>query len=583
MKGWRSTFPSDRMYASSKFGRLPVGAQDLLLRFYSRCDKWGRGPGHERLLKQQLCLPTDYDIDGYLTLLEEAGFIDFYEVEGELYYELPKYDEDAFPKLLKERGASHYPAKPKVLLAGNQVLLQLGPSKRVEHQYDRQHDSVVSKTRKATGANTGSKQTTHTIPSQTQEEHHRTETEPLPNAKRSDVALIDIDLDVDRALKGCSYSAHAPVDAHEHAGARVQAHASAHARNEPAQLHEPAETPTPQPRPKPPPLDLTHEKPFVPPKPGWPSHEHEQEGIAWWEHFTANRNGFGFTGGYTWENVRSVAVRRPDEFIEASQYMRKGVDGWKKGDPFRFLEKICDQVVTRREDKAERMRHAWAEASLPRSGVPAWPPGTEVVGMRAWGVIRANLPENCGELGDLQRVAMEHPAEFVEAMGIVLNDKRWPHGIDMLGWVRRECGFVQDRRRASQRRAETASVTSMPADPSRLGPQHDDGPWMKWLRPPGMDQFAFQKVPKRVSAWWAIGGPDGASFIAHRDGKQQASRVVDSQVMLAHYASKHGCTVEEILGSEQEALRVAMECAPKRHDERTEDVPVASQGGRRHA
>ncbi len=580
MKGWRSTFPSDRMYASSKFGRLPVGAQDLLLRFYSRCDKWGRGPGHERLLKQQLCLPTDYEIDGHLALLEEAGFIDFYEVEGETYYELPKYDDDSFPKLVKERGASHYPAKPKVLLAGNQTLLQLGPNKRANPQYD----SSVSKRRKATNASAGATPAPIPKPSKTHEEMRHTESDLLPNAKRTDSALLDIDLAVDPAIEGCSYSAGAPVGAPEHAGARVQALAGAHARYEPEQPT--AENPTAdsaQPRPKPPPLDLTHEKPFVAPKQEWPSHDHEQEGIAWWQHFNANRNGFGFNGGYTWENVRSVAVRRPDEFIEASQYMRKGVDGWKRGDPFRFLEKICDQVVTRREDRAERMRHAWADASLPRSGVLAWPPGTEVIGMRGWGIILGSLPENCGELGDLQRVAMEHPGEFVEAMGVVLNDKRWPHGIDLLGWIRRECGFVQDRRRAAQRRVETASVTAMPADPSRLGPQHDDGPWMKWIRPPGMDQFAFQKVPKRVSAWWAIGGPDGASFIAHRDGQQQASRVVESQVMLAHYASKHGCTVEEILASEQEALRVAMECAPERVDEHVESVPGSSLGGRRHA
>lgn len=107
---------------------------------------------------------------------------------------------------------------------------------------------------------------------------------------------------------------------------------------------------------------------------------------------------------------------------------------------------------------------------------------------------------------------------------------------------------------------------------------------MKWNRPPGMDQFAFQKVPKRISAWWAIGGPDGASFVAHRDGKQSAARVVESQAMLSHYASKHGCTVEEILASEQDAIDEAARCAPPEQQGAPSAAPLkpatAAGGGR---
>ena len=105
---WRSFFPSERLWASPKFARLTEAHQAMLMRLYACCDRHGRGPADPSMLAHHLHLTRDPTAD--VKALVNPGFVKLYEVDGERYYQLVGYDDDAFADIVRKRGESAYPA-----------------------------------------------------------------------------------------------------------------------------------------------------------------------------------------------------------------------------------------------------------------------------------------------------------------------------------------------------------------------------------------------------------------------------------------------------------------------------------------
>jgi hypothetical protein len=105
---WRSFFPSERLWASPKFARLTEAQQAMLMRLYACCDRHGRGPADPSMLAHHLHLTRDPTSD--VEALVNPGFVKLYEVDGERYYQLVGYDDDAFYDIIRKRGDSAYPA-----------------------------------------------------------------------------------------------------------------------------------------------------------------------------------------------------------------------------------------------------------------------------------------------------------------------------------------------------------------------------------------------------------------------------------------------------------------------------------------
>jgi hypothetical protein len=60
------------------------------------------------MLGHHLRLTRDVSTD--LEALVDGGFVNVYEVDGEKYYQLVNYDDDAFADIVRKRGVSAYPA-----------------------------------------------------------------------------------------------------------------------------------------------------------------------------------------------------------------------------------------------------------------------------------------------------------------------------------------------------------------------------------------------------------------------------------------------------------------------------------------
>ena len=105
---WRSFFPSERLWASPKFARLTEAHQAMLMRLYACCDRHGRGPADPSMLAHHLHLTRDPTSD--VEALVNPGFVKLYEVDGERYYQLVGYDDDAFADIVRKRGESAFPA-----------------------------------------------------------------------------------------------------------------------------------------------------------------------------------------------------------------------------------------------------------------------------------------------------------------------------------------------------------------------------------------------------------------------------------------------------------------------------------------
>lgn len=111
MSGWRATVPTERLFGDPRFLRLEESEQNMLLRLYARCDRWGRGPAHPRVLAMHLMvLRADARTD--LDALAAAGLVTVYTVAGDDFYEIADYDADAMRDTLRKRGPSNYPAPP---------------------------------------------------------------------------------------------------------------------------------------------------------------------------------------------------------------------------------------------------------------------------------------------------------------------------------------------------------------------------------------------------------------------------------------------------------------------------------------
>jgi hypothetical protein len=111
MSGWKSTIPTERLYGDARFLRLPERDQDLLLRVYTRCDKWGRGPAHPNVLPFNLMVVRT-DVRAQLDRIAASGLVTVYEVAGEEYYQVTGYDDDIFADQKRKRQTSNYPPPP---------------------------------------------------------------------------------------------------------------------------------------------------------------------------------------------------------------------------------------------------------------------------------------------------------------------------------------------------------------------------------------------------------------------------------------------------------------------------------------
>jgi hypothetical protein len=107
---WRSFFPSERLYSTAKFLRLDEPCQSLLMRLYSVCDRWGRGPASPDMLALHIRLQRD--VSQEMDRLALAGFLDLYDVDGDRFYSINQFDEDAFADVIRKRGESAYPSPP---------------------------------------------------------------------------------------------------------------------------------------------------------------------------------------------------------------------------------------------------------------------------------------------------------------------------------------------------------------------------------------------------------------------------------------------------------------------------------------
>lgn len=107
---WRSFFPSERLYSTAKFLRLDEASQSLLMRLYSCCDRWGRGPASPDMLSMHLRLQRD--VSQELERLSSAGFVELYEADGDRFYSIAGFDDDAFADITRKRGDSAFPNPP---------------------------------------------------------------------------------------------------------------------------------------------------------------------------------------------------------------------------------------------------------------------------------------------------------------------------------------------------------------------------------------------------------------------------------------------------------------------------------------
>lgn len=484
---WRTTLPTERLFSNPKFQRLGSDGQHILFRMYARCCRWGRGPGGFDALWFQLGLHQDFkgDLNKIRDQLHECGFIEVYEVDGESYYQIANYDEDAFGDLTRKRRPSPFPVKdihllPKApkpkpmqgVLPDN--LGQIWPVDASPQIHNPRSDTVLMRADGPVITAINSAPRKAVVESQTQPGICQTETGRYRD--RDGYYIQDLCQEKDLSTP---------------AGASAPAHTYTHAYepNEPeptptvdpdqppgfdgkAQEMPPERIVTPRPTPA---LDLTQEKPYkAPPRAEFPNAECEREASEWYDKLNSLRP----TGhAYTWDDVKRVAMEYPEDFVAASQNMRSGTRGWAKVDTIKWLSQACWYMRDKRLDAEKRAADAAKAGPTPRQGA--------------------------------------NPIPAV-------------------------------------------------ADPARMGPAPDDGPWVKWLKPGNMTSQELRALPKAVTAWFAIGGMDDASWVSYRDKKAPGVKVTDDPVMLAWYAQDVKCTVEDIHAARETARDVYRKhCPPK--------------------
>lgn len=107
---WSWHFTPMRLYTDKRFLRLSKvdePAANLLLRLYSACDRWGRGPHDDLAIGVRTGLVAAADIVDRLERLYDTGLI-LRSEDGESW-ELERYDEDAPRDVKRDRPPSEYP------------------------------------------------------------------------------------------------------------------------------------------------------------------------------------------------------------------------------------------------------------------------------------------------------------------------------------------------------------------------------------------------------------------------------------------------------------------------------------------
>jgi hypothetical protein len=112
-RGWRWSFVPRRLIRNERFLALSPMDSSILLRLYLACTGYGRFECGFVTLKIQLgIIDPDVDLFERVRHLEAQGFVHVYEIEGETFGQISRYDDDAPADLIRKRGSEILPACP---------------------------------------------------------------------------------------------------------------------------------------------------------------------------------------------------------------------------------------------------------------------------------------------------------------------------------------------------------------------------------------------------------------------------------------------------------------------------------------
>lgn len=114
-RGWRWSFVPRRLIRNEKFLGLSPMDSSILLRLYLACTGFGRFECGRVTLKIQLgIIDPEVDLFERVRHLEAQGFLHVYEVDGEIFGQIARYDDDAPADLIRKRGTEILPGCPSL-------------------------------------------------------------------------------------------------------------------------------------------------------------------------------------------------------------------------------------------------------------------------------------------------------------------------------------------------------------------------------------------------------------------------------------------------------------------------------------
>lgn len=104
-------FMPQRLLRDRRFLRLDRERSGILLRLYLCCSSYGVGPADEIALRATLGIVDGDALRPTLDVLATTGLVILYDADGDTWWELERYDDDAPADLLRKRGASEFPLR----------------------------------------------------------------------------------------------------------------------------------------------------------------------------------------------------------------------------------------------------------------------------------------------------------------------------------------------------------------------------------------------------------------------------------------------------------------------------------------
>ena len=112
-RGWRWSFTPTRLITDERFLNLDHLDRLILLTLYMRATQYGRFSAGKMSLAITLgIIDPAVDLSARVKHLAGLGFLELYEVDGQQFGELERYDDDAPAELIRKRGSEILPGIP---------------------------------------------------------------------------------------------------------------------------------------------------------------------------------------------------------------------------------------------------------------------------------------------------------------------------------------------------------------------------------------------------------------------------------------------------------------------------------------